>query len=71
VTEAEQAEHLEELVDTVARRPDWKVELISIYQLRDRGTESPDREEQFGLLREDGSPKPAYGAMRERMRRYR
>jgi polysaccharide biosynthesis protein PslG len=71
VSEDEQAEHVGALVDGVAARPEWKVELIVIYQLRDRGTDSPDREEQFGLLREDGSPKPAYPVVRELMERYR
>jgi hypothetical protein len=71
VSEDEQAEHLGAFVDGVAARPEWQVELISIYQLRDRGTDSPDRELQFGLLREDGSPKPAYPVVRELMERYR
>jgi hypothetical protein len=32
------------------------------YQIRDQGTDPADREQNFGLLRRDGSPKPAYGA---------
>ena len=38
---------------------------------RDRGTESTDREEQFGLLREDDTPKPAYSILRAAMQQYR
>jgi hypothetical protein len=71
VSEDEQAEHLAALVDGVSARPDWMVELIAIFQLRDQRTDSSDKEEQFGLLRADGSAKPSYEIMRERMRRYR
>jgi hypothetical protein len=45
--------------------------MLLFFQLRDRGTESPDREVQFGLLRQDGTPKPAYPIVREAMQRYR
>jgi hypothetical protein len=71
VTEEQQADHLAALVDLVSVRPEWKVELVTIYQLRDRGTNSPDREEQFGLLREDGSQKPAFWVAQQLMKRYR
>jgi hypothetical protein len=71
VSEAAQARHLRAFLDTVARRPRWKVRMVSVYQLSDRGTRSPEREFQFGLLRQNGSPKPSYPVVRERMRRYR
>lgn len=32
------------------------------YQARDQGTDPRDREQNFGLLRHDGSPKPSYAA---------
>jgi hypothetical protein len=39
------------------------------YSLRDLGTAGTDREEHFGLLRHDGTPKPALAAVSERLRR--
>jgi hypothetical protein len=71
VDEETQAEHLAAMLAAVSSSPEWNVELLSIYQLRDRGTESEDREEQFGLLREDGTRKPAYPVVRTAMQRYR
>lgn len=71
VTEEEQADHLAALVDLVSVRPEWRVELVTVYQLRDRGTNSSDREEQFGLLREDGSQKPAFWVVQQLAERYR
>jgi hypothetical protein len=71
VSEQAQAESLRTMIDTVASRSDWNVELITVYQLEDRGTASGDRELEFGLLRQDGSPKPGYHVVRERMQRYR
>lgn len=35
---------------------------LFVYQLQDRGTSTSDRENFFGLLRFDGTPKPAYAA---------
>lgn len=71
MSEEAQAESLRKLIDTVASRSDWNVALITVYQLQDRGTASGDRELEFGLLRQDGSPKPAYNVVRELMQRYR
>jgi hypothetical protein len=71
MSEEAQAESLRRLIDTVASRGDWNVELLIVYQLQDRGTASGERELEFGLLREDGSPKPAYHLARERMQRHR
>jgi hypothetical protein len=70
-SEAGQAEHLQAMLDAVISRSDWGVEMLSVFQLRDRGTGSGDREEQFGLLREDGTPKPAYSIVRGAMQQYR
>jgi hypothetical protein len=71
VSEATQAQHLQEMINAVVSRPDWGVEMLSVFQLRDWGTGSPDREEQFGLLREDGTTKPAYSIVRVAMQQYR
>jgi hypothetical protein len=60
VSEETQALHLQEMLTAVLAHPEWRVKTISVFQLRDRGTDSTDRELQFGLLREDGTPKPAY-----------
>ena len=35
---------------------------LFVYSFRDNGTESGDREQNFGILRHDWSPKPAYAA---------
>jgi hypothetical protein len=71
VSEAAQAQHLQEMLGAIVSRPDWGVKMISVFQLRDRGTDQSDRERQFGLLREDGSPKPAYGVVQSAMAAYR
>jgi Glycosyl hydrolase catalytic core len=71
VDEATQADHLQEMISAVATHPEWGVEMLSVYQLRDRGTDSGDRERQFGLLREDGSEKPAYGVVEAAVQQYR
>ena len=71
VSEETQAQHLGEMISAVASNPQWGVEMLSVYQLRDRGTDSGDRERQFGLLREDGTEKPAYPIVQAAMRQYR
>ncbi|HET6998416.1 MAG TPA: hypothetical protein VFI03_07475 [Solirubrobacterales bacterium] len=71
VSEAVQAEHLEEMLEAVITNSSWKVGLLSVFQLIDRGTNSSDRELQFGLLRENGTPKPAYAIIRAAMQLYR
>jgi Glycosyl hydrolase catalytic core len=60
VTEEAQARHLQQMLDAIRAHPEWRVKMLLFFQLRDRGTNSGNRELQFGLLREDGSPKPAY-----------
>jgi len=64
VSEQEQAQHLWEILTGIISHPEWGVKTFTVFQLRDRGTESSNRELQFGLLREDGSRKPAYGLVR-------
>jgi hypothetical protein len=71
VDEQTQADHLQEMISAVATHPAWGVEMLSVYQLIDRGTASGDRERQFGLLREDGTEKPAYGIVAAAMQQYR
>jgi hypothetical protein len=71
VSEEHQAADLAAMIDAVTSHPEWKVEMLSIFQLLDRGTETSERELQFGLLREDGSPKPSYEVVRAAMQRHR
>lgn len=71
VSEETQAKHLKSMIDAIAGNPAWGVEMLSVFQLRDRGTGSGDRERQFGLLREDGSPKPSYSVVHDAVQRYR
>ena len=71
VSESVQAEHLKTMLDAIVSRPDWGVELFTVFQLHDWATNSSDREQQFGLLRQDGTPKPAYSILREAMQTYR
>ncbi|HEX5609708.1 MAG TPA: hypothetical protein VFX45_06430 [Solirubrobacterales bacterium] len=60
VDETEQAAHLAAMIDAVVAHPEWKIPMLSIFQLLDRGTNSGDRELQFGLIRQNGTPKPSY-----------
>jgi hypothetical protein len=71
VSEETQAQHLGEMISAVSSNPQWGVEMLSVYQLRDRGTDSSEREREFGLLREDGTEKPAYAVVAAAMRQYR
>jgi hypothetical protein len=71
VSEEVQAQHLRQMLDAIVSRADWGVKMISVFQLRDRGTEHYDRERQFGLLRQDGSAKPAYPIVESAMAAYR
>jgi Glycosyl hydrolase catalytic core len=71
VSEAEQAAHLATMIDAILAHPEWKIAMLSVFQLLDRGTDSGDRELQFGLLRQDGTPKPAYAIVRAAMQLYR
>jgi hypothetical protein len=71
VSEAVQAEHLQEMLEAAINHPEWKIEMVSVFQLLDRGTNSSDRELQFGLLRQNGTPKPSYAIVRGLMQKYR
>jgi hypothetical protein len=71
VDEATQAEHLRQMIEAVVSRPDWGVKMLSLFQLRDRGTNAGDRELQFGMLRQDGSPKSSYGIVQGAMQQFR
>ncbi len=70
VSEAEQAAHIQTLLNGVLAHPEWGVEMISFFQLHDWATNSTEREEQFGILRANGTPKPAYPIVAAAMRRY-
>jgi hypothetical protein len=71
VSEEHQAADLGAMVDAVASNHGWKVEFLSVFQLLDRATDSEERELQFGILREDGSPKPAYEVVRDAVQAHR
>jgi hypothetical protein len=51
-----------------ARRLPW-VATVLVYSLRDTGTDASDREQNFGVLRDDGSPKPAWDTVRREFAR--
>jgi hypothetical protein len=67
VSEHVQARHLREMI-RFCRRPALDVQLLSIFQLIDRGTDSGDRELQFGILRQNGYPKPSYAIVERAIR---
>ncbi len=71
VSEAVQAEHLQSMLNAAITRTYWKIEMVSVFQLLDRGTNSSDRELQFGLLRQNGTQKPSYSIVRGLMQQYR
>jgi hypothetical protein len=71
VSEAVQAEHLQSMLNGAITRTQWKVEMVSVFQLLDRGTGSSDRELQFGLLRQNGTQKPSYSIVRGLIQQYR
>ncbi len=70
VSEAEQAAHISTLLNGILAHPEWGVEMISFFQLHDWATESTEREGQFGILRQDGTPKPAYPIVQAAMAKY-
>jgi hypothetical protein len=71
VSESAQADHVRRMVDAAANRDDWGVELLCLYQLHDWSSGSSSREEQFGLLQEDGTPKAAYAVAQAAMQQFR
>jgi hypothetical protein len=66
VSEATQAADIGSYL-RVARRFPYLRALV-IYSLRDQGTDSRNREDRFGIVRRDLSPKPALSAFREAAR---
>jgi putative glycosyl hydrolase len=71
VPEDVQAQHLQQMLEACVSRTDWGIGMISVFQLRDRGADQSDREREFGLLRQDGSEKPAYPIVESAMAAYR
>ena len=65
VDEQQQAEYIKDSF-RIARRWDF-VKAALVYNLRNKGTDPTGREDQFGLLHRDFSPKPAWNAFREAM----
>lgn len=61
VTEAEQATDVTQGFADLGNRP-W-VQGASLYNLRDKGTDATSMEDNFGVLRRDYTPKPAYAAL--------
>jgi hypothetical protein len=70
VSEAQQAADITTLLTAVLTHPEWGVEMVSFFQLHDWATGSSNREEQFGILRQDGTPKPAYPIVKAAMATY-
>ena len=70
VSEAQQAVDITTLLTAIVAHPEWGIEMVSFFQLHDWGTDSSDREDQFGILRQDGTPKPAYPIVRAAMATY-
>ncbi|MDQ3433263.1 MAG: DNRLRE domain-containing protein [Actinomycetota bacterium] len=69
VTESKQAEYVEDAF-RIAREDDWSyVKAMLVYNLRNKGTATTDREAQFGLLQRDFSPKPGWEGFRNAMAR--
>lgn len=64
-TEQQQSDYLGQFIDTCKTRGD--VAAIFVYQLQDWGPRDTDSEHYFGLLRPDGSAKPAYSTVKQRI----
>lgn len=65
VNPQQQAEYIKDSF-RIARRWDY-VKAALVYNLRNKGSNPSGREDQFGMLNRDFSPKPAWGAFREAM----
>ncbi len=63
VSEQDQAEQLTTGIEEARQR--CYTGPLYVYSLRDAGTDPADPEDNFGLLRADGTPKPAYAAVAE------
>ena len=69
VSESQQAEYVEDAF-RIAREDDWSyVRAMVVYNLRNKGTATTDRESQFGMLRRDFSPEPGWEGFRNAMAR--
>ncbi len=68
VDQAQQAEYTKDSF-RIARTFSF-VKAALVYNLRNKGTDPTDREDQFGLLNRDFSPKPAFATFREAMALY-
>ncbi|MBA3304647.1 MAG: cellulase family glycosylhydrolase, partial [Thermoleophilaceae bacterium] len=64
ITEDLQARYVADALRIARDRWDF-VESISVYNLRNKGTNPTDRETQMGLVHRDFTPKPAYWAFRD------
>jgi hypothetical protein len=60
VSEQQQAEYVADSL-RIVRGWDFVAAAV-VYNLRNKGTDPTDREDQFGLVHHDFTPKPAYGA---------
>jgi hypothetical protein len=61
-----QAEHVEETIRTVHKlRCTLNITHYELFSLRDADTANPDCNHQFGILRDDYSPKPAFEIYRK------
>ena len=68
VSHAQQAEYVADSF-RIARKWGY-VKAAIVYNLRNKGTDPADREDQFGILNRDFSPKPAWAAFKEAMAAY-
>jgi hypothetical protein len=68
VNDQQQAEYIKDSF-RIARRWDY-VKAALVYNLRNKGSDPTDREDQFGLLNRDFSPKPSFATFREAMAGY-
>ena len=69
-TDARQADVLAAIIDTVnATADDFHVTQYTLFGLRDADTTESGLFHNFGILRSDYSPKPAYATFRDRVRK--
>ena len=65
VSEPHQARYLADLFQVIGEEPPGRIAAVFIYRQRDLSESTTDREAAFGLLRSNGSPKPASRVLRE------
>ena len=66
VGESQQASYVKQAFELLESEP--HVRAATVYNLRERGDDPVDREDNYGLVNLDFSPKPAYGALRSALR---